>query len=134
MAFSDVYRVGAHAVITNRTGQVLLLKATYGDLAWGLPGGGIDPDETILEGLKRECREELGVEIEVQALTGVYLHAEINAHVSIFRCHIDAAADIILSHEHSDFAYHDLEQLSAVQRQRVEDCIHFNGEVIFRKF
>ncbi len=56
MAFSDVYRVGAHAVITNHTGQVLLLKATYGDLAWGLPGGGIDPDETILEGLKRECR------------------------------------------------------------------------------
>ncbi|MCE6008031.1 NUDIX hydrolase [Acinetobacter soli] len=134
MAFSDVYRVGAHAVITNHTGQVLLLKATYGDLAWGLPGGGIDPDETILEGLKRECREELGVEIEVEALTGVYLHAEINAHVSIFRCHIDAAADIILSHEHSDFAYHDLEQLSAVQRQRVEDCIYFNGEVIFRKF
>ncbi|WP_288490925.1 NUDIX domain-containing protein [uncultured Acinetobacter sp.] len=134
MAFSDVYRVGAHAVITNRTGQVLLLKATYGDFAWGLPGGGIDPDETILEGLKRECREELGVEIEVEALTGVYLHAEINAYVSIFRCHIDAAADIILSHEHSDFAYHDLEQLSAVQRQRVEDCIYFSGEVIFRKF
>lgn len=134
MAFSDVYRVGAHAVITNHTGQVLLLKATYGDLAWGLPGGGIDPDETILEGLKRECREELGVEIEAEALTGVYLHAEINAHVSIFRCHIDAAADIILSYEHSDFAYHDLEQLSAVQRQRVEDCIYFSGEVIFRKF
>lgn len=38
MAFLDRYRVGAHAVITNPQGQILLLKATYGYLAWGFQG------------------------------------------------------------------------------------------------
>lgn len=37
MAFSDTYRLSSHAVITNSQGQVLLLKANYGQKSWGLP-------------------------------------------------------------------------------------------------
>ena len=28
--------------------------------AWGLPGGKIEPGETIMDAIQRECREELG--------------------------------------------------------------------------
>ncbi len=28
--------------------------------SWGVPGGKINPSETLLEGLERECREEIG--------------------------------------------------------------------------
>ena len=36
---------------------------------WVFPGGGLEESDTSLEdGLKRECREELGVEVEVGAL------------------------------------------------------------------
>ncbi|MEU5156709.1 (deoxy)nucleoside triphosphate pyrophosphohydrolase [Glycomyces sp. NPDC021274] len=32
---------------------------------WEFPGGKVEPDETETEALRRECREELGVEIAV---------------------------------------------------------------------
>jgi len=35
---------------------------------WNLPAGGLDPDETILDGARREIKEESGVDVE---LTGV---------------------------------------------------------------
>jgi 8-oxo-dGTP pyrophosphatase MutT (NUDIX family) len=47
MGFDDRYRLSAHAVITDEAGRVLLLQATYGDRRWGLPGGAVDPGETL---------------------------------------------------------------------------------------
>ncbi|MFG3339379.1 (deoxy)nucleoside triphosphate pyrophosphohydrolase [Glycomyces sp. NPDC048151] len=37
---------------------------------WEFPGGKVEPDETEAEALVRECREELGVEIEVGGRVG----------------------------------------------------------------
>ena len=134
MAFSDHYRVGAHAVISNREGEILLLKANYGSFCWGLPGGGIDQGETILQGLIRECQEELGIIVQVEYLSGLYLHREIQAHVSIFRCHLPINAQIRLSDEHSAYHFFKLDELQPIQKQRVEDCLNFQGQVAFRSF
>jgi len=54
MAFNDTYRFGVHAIITNQLGQILMLKRTYGNKRWSLPGGAVDPGETIHETLIRE--------------------------------------------------------------------------------
>lgn len=135
MAYDDLYRLSAHAVITDETNQkVLLLKATYADLNWGLPGGALDPNETIHECLYRECKEELGREVIIQQLTGVYYHAAHNSHVFIFKCTLADEQDIALSDEHSEYRYIPLAELSAVQRQRVEDCLSYQGVVVSRKF
>jgi 8-oxo-dGTP pyrophosphatase MutT (NUDIX family) len=129
MAFNDLFRLSSHAVITNTVGEVLLLKATYGDKHWGLPGGGLDPNETIHQALQRECFEELGCEVDVQYLSGVYFHSAYQSQAFIFRCALPQAATIRLSDEHSEYAYVAVTELSNIQQQRVNECLAFSGVV-----
>jgi len=61
------------AVITNETGEILLAKRHQPETPeihgkWEFAGGGVDFGEDPTEALKRECREEIGVEIEVVRL------------------------------------------------------------------
>ena len=134
MGFEDFYRISSHAAIFNEKGQVLQLKATYGDRPWGLPGGAVDPGENVVETLQRECREEIGQEVRVEYLSGVYFHQAYNSHALIFRCHLLDDTEIVLSSEHSEYAYFDLDDLSKVQRIRIEDCLGHQGLVQSRSF
>ena len=137
MGFHDMYRMSSHAVICNQHGQILLLKANYAEHAWGLPGGGLDVGETIHEALIRECQEELGCDIDIQYLSGVYYHSAVNSHAFIFRCELKNMTENIkiqLSHEHSEYDWFDLASLSEIQKVRVQDCLAFNGKVMSRAF
>ena len=129
MGFHDTYRMSSHAVITNSEGEVLMVKATYGNLNWGFPGGALDPGETVHEALRRECMEELGCEVEILYLSGIYYHGGVNSHALIFRCDLPESARIVLSEEHSEWKYMPLDALSTTQKKRVEDCLAFEGEV-----
>ncbi|WP_174873823.1 NUDIX hydrolase [Vogesella oryzae] len=129
MAFNDLFRMSCHAVITDEHGQVLLLQASYGDGRWGLPGGALEPGETIHQALLRECREELGLEVTIDYLSGVYYHASYQSQVCIFRCRLPAGSVLCLSDEHLAWRYCALAELSAMQGQRVGDCLSFDGTV-----
>ena len=94
MGFDDRYRLSAHAVIIDEAGRVLLLQATYGDRRWGLPGGAVDPGETLHETVVRECKEELGCEVQVKYLSGIYYHPHLEVHVAVFRCSLPIGAEI----------------------------------------
>ena len=133
MAYENLYRLSAHAVITDSEQRVLLLKSTFGAASWELPGGALEPGETIHECVQRECTEELGQEIRVLHLTGVYYHKVHNSHVFIFRAELSLES-VVLSREHSAFQYFAVEEMAAVQRKRVEDCLAFNGVVVSAKF
>ncbi len=129
MTFTDLFRLSAHAVITDPASRVLLLRQTYGDGRWGLPGGALDPGETIHAALLRECREELGCVVHIHYLSGVYYHAEVNAHAFIFRASLPSDSQIELSAEHDAWRYMTLDTLSMVQRRRVEACLSLTGIV-----
>jgi len=59
------FTVTAGAIIFNDRGQVLLLKHRFrAGSGWGLPGGFLERGEQPVDALRRELREELGLEIE----------------------------------------------------------------------
>jgi 8-oxo-dGTP diphosphatase len=129
MAFNDTFRLSMHAVILNPEKKILQLKSTYESMRWGLPGGALEPGETIHAALQRECLEELGTEVTIMYMSGLYYHKSYNSHAGIFLCELPAGKKIQLSQEHSEYRYFKLDELSQVQRQRVEDCLNFNGKV-----
>jgi 8-oxo-dGTP pyrophosphatase MutT (NUDIX family) len=65
-------RLGCSAVLFNLVkDQVLLTRRTDNGM-WCLPGGSVDPGETVAEVCEREVFEETGLRVRVVRLTGVY--------------------------------------------------------------
>lgn len=64
-------RVTARALIVANEAVLLVEFDDESGLHYNLPGGGVDPGETIIEGLKREAKEEVSVTIEVGPLVFV---------------------------------------------------------------
>lgn len=123
-------KLAAHAVITDGQGRVLVMRSRYGGV-WLLPGGGLDRRENLDAGVRRECREELGVEVAVEAMTGFYYHARISTYVGIFRCQI-ISGEIQLSHEHTEYRWAEAAGLPERLRQMVEDALGCQGQPVLR--
>lgn len=64
-------RVGVGVVVKNADGQVLLEKRSDCHM-WGLPGGKIEPGESIEAAAVREVFEETGLQVAIVDLLGVY--------------------------------------------------------------
>jgi len=56
------------AVITNKEGKILLVKSPKWANKWMMPGGHIEPGETMAAAAKREIQEEVGIEIEPKSI------------------------------------------------------------------
>lgn len=84
--YTSILSVGAF--IFNEKGQLLIVKKSPHEQidadVWTVPGGKIYPSEHILDGLKREVLEEVGLEIvdpkwvgeDVFQSNGAFFHAE----------------------------------------------------------
>jgi ADP-ribose pyrophosphatase YjhB (NUDIX family) len=58
------FTVSAAGIIMNSSGRVLLLKHRFrGGSGWGIPGGFMEADEQAEAALRRELREEIGLEL-----------------------------------------------------------------------
>jgi len=66
------FTVTAGAVVEDEEGRILLLNHVFRKgSGWGIPGGFLSPGEQPEEALRRELREETGMEVETARLAFV---------------------------------------------------------------
>ncbi|WP_432486903.1 NUDIX hydrolase [Kineococcus sp. SYSU DK018] len=63
--------VPAASVVVLQDGKVLMHRRSDTD-RWSIPGGGMEPGESIKDTAVREAREETGYDIEIDRLVGVF--------------------------------------------------------------
>jgi ADP-ribose pyrophosphatase YjhB (NUDIX family) len=70
--YNSGYNIGVGGAVV-RGDQLLLVRraSRHGRGNWQLPGGFIEPDETIEQAVVREVQEEAGVVGEVEAVLGL---------------------------------------------------------------
>ena len=79
------HSVSVAGVVVDEDGRALVIQRRD-NAHWEPPGGILERDETITDGLVREVREETGLIVEPLALTGVYKNINRGVVALVFRC------------------------------------------------
>ena len=66
-----VIRPGTCAAVFNERGEILLQRRADNGF-WSMPGGAVDPGESVQQGVLREVWEETGLRVRMVRLVGVY--------------------------------------------------------------
>jgi len=72
---------------------------------WGIPGGKIEEDETLMEGVDRECMEEIGYFPNKAKLVPIQKFVNHNFVYHTFFCEVDTEFTPILNEEHCGYAW-----------------------------
>jgi ADP-ribose pyrophosphatase YjhB (NUDIX family) len=128
------FTIGIFGIIFDDQKRVLLCHRRDYDL-WNLPGGTMENLESPWDGLKREVKEETGLEVEISKLAGVYSKPDKNEVVFSFICK-KIGGEIMLNDEADKIEFFEIDQFpsntSPKQIERIRDAIADNGEVIFK--
>lgn len=111
-----------------KDGKVLLTRRED-FLVWCLPGGSVDPNESVAEAARREVREETGLEVRLSRLVGMYSRPEWSeggSHIVLFAGEESGGALRPDPSEVIEAGYFDPaalpEPLLGGQRQRIADA------------
>jgi len=91
------------SVSTNR--YLYLLRTDTKNISWSIPGGTIEESETLFDGIKRECQEEIQIDITDLKLIPIQKFVNNTFTYHTFFCSIDKEFIPILNHEHSGYAW-----------------------------
>lgn len=79
--------VDVHVVLTNPSGEILLLRRAntgYKDGQWHLPSGHLESGESVIDAAVREAREEVGVTIAPESLTFAHVMHRAPERIGLF--------------------------------------------------
>ena len=73
--------------------------------SWGMPGGKINKEETLLQGIIRECEEEIGFFPEAAKLVPIQKFTNREFIYHTFFCRVDSEFIPVLNDEHCGYAW-----------------------------
>ena len=111
MSQTPRHSVSVAAVVTDDNDRVLVIQRRDNG-AWQLPGGVLELDESPDAGVRREVREETGVDVEPQRLTGVYKNMNLGVVALVFRARVVAGTPTT-KEESADVAWWTADQVAA---------------------
>jgi 8-oxo-dGTP pyrophosphatase MutT (NUDIX family) len=108
MESSAVNAVGVwfYAITTGRYLYLMRDDPKHPD-TWGLPGGRMEPGETMMEAMTRECREELGSMPDYIKLVPLEKFTTADQHFAYHTFFCSVAREFVpqLNHEHTGWAW-----------------------------
>ncbi|MBT2696613.1 NUDIX domain-containing protein [Bacillus sp. ISL-40] len=138
--------VPALSAVILRNHRDILLQERVDNGMWSLPGGGMEPGETVEDAIKREVIEETGFAVAVKKLIGIYsdpnhvikyADGEVRQQFSIcFLCQI-IDGSIGISHESKRVAFVPLVDLHTIhihesQIIRIQDALSGKNQPFLR--
>ena len=123
--------VSCAGLVTNDEGKILLVNSPW--RGWEYPGGLIEPGETFQQALKREIREEAGVEVEILSFIGICKNLEKNIVNIDFSCR-NIGGSLTTSEESTEVIWATEEEAFRLitfplTRKRLENMLKKNREV-----
>jgi 8-oxo-dGTP diphosphatase len=129
------HSVSVAGVVLDDRGRALLIQRRDNH-RWEPPGGVLELGESIDDGLRREVREETGLYVEPETLTGVYKNMKRGIIALVFRCRV-TGGELSVSAEAEAFRWvteSDISQLAAeAYAVRVLDSLRSTGPAAIRK-
>ena len=116
--FQDQFLIGVTGIIFNDQDEILLLKHTYRQIQWSLPGGYIKGGEHPEEGLEREIKEESGLVVSVDGQLFIRTDRE-TARLDIVVYGIFIGGVFQPSHEVSEYGLFAFDQLPVIARSQL---------------
>jgi len=123
-------KIVAKALIRDGAGDLLLLRRglTHPNFPEHVdfPGGEVEPDEPHIEAVRREIREETGLDIPLDDIQQVFLKqlADDLTHVVFLASTPNNKPEVELSWEHSGFEWIPFDQFSALALPEGVDTYH----------
>lgn len=128
------FSIGVFGVIFDDQNKVLLCHRKDYNL-WNLPGGALETGEAPWEGVKREVKEETGLDVQVSKLTGVYSKEDKGEIVFAFLCKV-VGSEITLNEEADQIQYFEVDKLppNTVPKQveRIKDALSNASGVVLK--
>ena len=119
--------LGVRAIVTDAQGRVFLVRHTYVP-GWHLPGGGVEPGETLHDALEKELREEANIVLRAPAqLVGMYFNNTVSVrdHVAVYRVtDFEQTAPRVPDHEIAETGFFALDSLPRTTARGTRDRLN----------